>query len=191
MTVKMDFGSGFIDVSDLVDYSSYTLNIQGFNSNYKSAQSVCRFSLIYQASVYAMWLDSTELYLEVYDPLLVFKGRIDKTRSREYNGKLDNTFISIEANDYLSLLDKPVGDIVFKDCAVMNPADTANSIVHKLLALATTEITTASITIPTVIERFTPSDETQTIWNILDTLLYEYGYSLHLDKASSIDKRFV
>src|SRR5574344_2767150 len=158
MTVKIDFGSGFIDVSDYVKYDTISINRQGYNSNYKASQSVCRFSLIYDASIYAMWFSSGELAVEIYDgATLSFSGIVDKTRSREYDGVIGSVFIDIEANDYLTVLDVPVGDIVYADCKVLDPTDPTNSIVHKLVTITGTTINVSStVTIDTVIQRFSP-----------------------------------
>lgn len=185
MTVRIDFGGGYLDVSDLVKYDTFTLTKNAFNNNYKAAQSVCNFSMIFDPTIYSIWLSTTDIKVEIMEGSTVtFRGLVDKTRSKEYNGKIDNTVIDIEANDYLTLLDAKVGDIVYSDCKVLDPSDPANSIVHKLVAIATTDITISSdITISTVIARFSPGDEKQTVRNILDTLLYEYGYSLHLENG--------
>lgn len=210
-------GNGYIDISDFVKYDTLTIQEAAFNDTFHAAQNTCSFSVIYDVSIYTKITTNTKnLPLRIFDlredaaihteadqPLLtesgvrllietsvavpVFAGHIPPKSSREYNGILDNTIIKISATDNLDYFDIPVGDVLYANCAVMNPSDPANSIVHKLALIAgwTTSMI-SSISIPTGIARYSPSDEKVTVRSILDTLLYEYGYTLFLNENGDL-----
>jgi len=210
-------GNGYIDISDFVKYDTLSIQETAFNDTFHAAQNTCSFSVIYDVSIYTKITTNTKnLPLRIFDlreeaaihteadqPILtengvrllietsvavpIFAGHIPPKSSRDYNGILDNTIIKINATDNLDYFDMPVGDVLYANCAVMNPSDPANSIVHKLALIAgwtATMVSTAAI--PTVIARYSPSDEKVTVRSILDTLLYEYGYTLFLNENGDL-----
>lgn len=118
----------------------------------------------------------------------MFYGHIKPTRSRTYNGVIETTIIQFEATDDLNYLDAPIGDIYFADCAVYDATDPANSIIHKLAALrgfAPSQLD-PTVSIPTTIQRFAPESEDDSVLSLMDTLLYEFGYTLNMSEGSII-----
>lgn len=121
--------------------------------------------------------------------LPIFYGTIPPTRAYSYNGILNNTTMTVEAIDEMNKLDIPVGDVLYANCKVANSADTAHSLIHLLAGIAgfTVDRINPTLSIPTVLARFAPTDPEDTVRDVLDTLLYEYGYVLNMSGASTID----
>ena len=210
-------GNGYIDVSNFVKYDTFSIQESAFNDTFHAAQNTCSFSVIYDASIYTKLTsavvnlplrtfdlrENAAIHTEADQPILtennmrllvessiavpVFAGHIPPQSSREYNGILDNIIVKINATDDLDLFDIPVGDIIYANCAVMNPTDPANSIVHKLaFSAGWSSSMVGEVSIPTIIARFAPSDAEATVRSVLDTLLFEYGYTLFLDEANKV-----
>lgn len=210
-------GNGYIDISDFVKYDTLSIQETAFNDTFHAAQNTCSFSVIYDSSIYTKLTTSTvncpirifdlregaTLHTEADQPILtesgirllietsvavpVFTGHIPPQSSREYNGILDNTVIKLNATDDMDYFDLPIGDVICTNCAVMNPADPANSIVHRLALIAGwSSAMVSAVSIPTVISRFAPPEETTSVRSILDTLLYEYGYTLFLNENGDL-----
>jgi len=112
-----------------------------------------------------------------------FYGRIIPNKSRVYDGILANTIISLQAEDDTKLLDVPIGDIMYSNYTIMNPLSPSTSIVHQLAYLAglTSAQISSLITIPTSFAKFAPNSPDDSILQVLDTLLFEYGYTLNFD----------
>jgi hypothetical protein len=114
-----------------------------------------------------------------------FYGHLSTDSSYDYNGITDNSILTLTATDELDLLDIPCGDVLYANHAVLDPANPTNSLVHKLVGIAGWNAgrVSSSITIPTVIQRFAPESEDATILDTLNTLLFEYGYTLNMDAS--------
>jgi len=211
--VYFDFqdGTGFQDVSAIVKYNTFTINMSAFNDTYHYSQNTCSFDAIYNETFTSLilstdkniivrivdwstetmlttesnWLLTTEdaFYLIAEQGIAtpVFYGQIKPTRSRSYNGILNNTILSLEATDELDLLDKEVGDIILTNCKILDPANPTASLVHILAGIAGFTNISANTTIDVTIAKFAPEKETESILTILDTLLYEYGYVLNIN----------
>src|SRR5574344_1968358 len=216
--VYMDFGDGFANVSDYVKYETLKYSRRGFNDSYRYAQNDCSFSLIYDVALWNSirsattdiqvrivdltgnatitaendWFliteNSFEIAAETDIAVPVFYGHAKPTKARTYTGNLNEMFIQIRATDEIDLFSIPVGDIVYADCAVLDPLNPDTSIVHKLALIAgwTTGMVSTSVTISTVIPRFSPPDSDATVLDVLNDLLYEYGYVFNLDESGVI-----
>jgi len=123
---------------------------------------------------------------EVFYP--VFYGHIAPETSWSYNGLTSNSIMSLTATDELDTLDVPCGDIIFANYAICDPVNPTTSIVHALLDEIGWDIAYVdpSVTISTVIPRFAPPDPESTVLEVLDTLLYEYGYTLNMSVSGQI-----
>jgi len=210
-------GNGYIDISDYVR-DTLTISIHGFNDSYKYAQNECSFDVVYSSTIYPLFRNAskdilirvadaesdsllltesqevilTESHIEIAVStgtiIPVFTGHIPLTHARTYNGLLNNTTLSFTAEDNLSYFDVDVGDVVFTNCKVYDAADTDNSIVHKLAAIAGWDVTksTQEYKINTVLTKFASDSETDSVLDVIDTLLHEYGYAFNLDAANNI-----
>ena len=190
--IYIDFndGSGYRNVTDYVLYNSIKYSRNAFNENKQYAQNSCSFTLNYDQTLFYLYRTSTKLNIKIERTgTPVFTGYCLNKPSYEYNGILDNTQIEIEANDEIDLLDVEVGDIIFSNCAVCDPTHPEASLVHLLAAIAgfSTARVTPTVSIPTVLSKFAPNDETDSVLNLLSTLLYEYRYSLHMNGAGVIE----
>jgi hypothetical protein len=212
-------GNGFINVSDLVKYNTLTYTQRAFNDTYHYAQNECSFDIIYDSVIFPKLryvtddilvrivdLNDTVSISAENDVLLttengfyicaetniaipVFYGHIPPSRSRTYDGILENTIFTLEAIDELDWMDVEVGDISYTNCKVYDPSDPTNSIVHKLALIAgwdSSKLVNDKF-ITTVIAKFAPTDTTNSVLETLDTLLYEYGYTLNLNTLGYID----
>lgn len=189
--VYLDFqdGNGFVEVSDYVIYDTLTISRNGFNDAFSSAQSECSFSMKYSSTFFPL-LTANTLDIIVYiteSGTDYFYGHIPFNRNWKYNGIADNTIISLEAVDDTDYLDVEVGDIVYADCAICDPLNPSKSIVHLLATIAGFEDRVDdSVTIDTVIDRFAPKNETNTVYDLISTLAYEYGYVFNLNASGDI-----
>ena len=192
--VYLQFETSYIDVSHLVKYDTLTITPRAFNDSYRYAQNECSFDVIYDDTVYQLYRYATKDILvkveEVENGIVtpLFLGHATYTKKRTYNGILDNTFFSIDATDDLDYMDIPVGDIFVKGYSVLDPTNPSNSIVHYLANIAgwgTSKVSTL-ITISTVIQCFAPPSPEDSVLDVLNDLLYEYGYVLNLDASGNI-----
>jgi hypothetical protein len=212
-------GSGFIDITSYVKYGTFSITHRGFNDVYKYAQNECSFDVIYDASIFSSLatmskdlivrvLDiqegasisaeddriiitesSIELAIESSVAVPVFYGHVPATRARTYNGLLDNTIFEFSAVDELDYFNTPVGDIVYTNCAVLDPANPSASIVHLLAAIAGWDGVNdidPFYTISTIIPKFAPNSEDDTVLEVLNTLLYEYGFTMNLNSDNQV-----
>lgn len=212
-------GSGFIDITSYVKYDTFSITHRGFNDVYKYAQNECSFGVIYDASIFSSLATmSKDLIVRVLDiqegasisaeddriiitessieiavensvAVPVFYGHVPATRARTYNGLLDNTIFEFSAVDELDYFNAPVGDIVYTNCAVLDPANPSASIVHQLAAIAGWDgpnDVNPMYTIPTIIPKFAPNSEDDTVLEVLNTLLYEYGFTMNLNSDNQV-----
>lgn len=128
-------------------------------------------------------------------PVRLFQGHMAPSYERTYNGIMYATQLSCSAEDDLSYLDTPIADpdvleliggVVYTSCKVCDPSNPTNSIVHKLAAIKGLSVS-STCSIPTVIAKFAPENETDTIKDVMAKLLYEYGYTLFIDAYGIIN----
>ena len=211
-------GNGFVDVSHLVKYDTFQYTQRAFNDTYRFAQNEASFSVLYDSVIFPKlryvsddiivrivdlnanaclttendWFLLTEnsfyLCAEENIAVPVFYGHIPPTRSRVYNGILQNTVFTLEAIDDLDWMDVPVGDVVYTGYQVCSPEDPTHSIVHALSLIAGWDASrvTSVVHIDTVIPKFAPNSKDDMVKDVLDTLLYEYGYTLNLDVVGHV-----
>lgn len=140
------------------------------------------YQFITENDFYLLTEDDKYITTEIDGFLPLFYGRIPPTKSRNYNGILANTIWSIRAEDDMMQLDREVGDICYTNFAVMDPYNPSTSIVHQLAYKAGFSLShVGAAYISNIIEKFAPDSENDSILDILDTLLFEYGYVLNFD----------
>ena len=187
--VYLDFGSGFQNISAFVKYDTLVVDPKAFSENFHFAQNSASFDIIYDSDLFIAIRAADTIICKIESGLgaPMFYGKISPSKSRSYDGIVNNEIWSLQAEDQLQELDQPVGDICYSGYAVMNPADTDHSIVHQLAYRAGfTAGQVGSVTISTVIDKFVPNDEDDSILDILDTLLFEYQYALNMDATGKI-----
>jgi hypothetical protein len=104
----------------------------------------------------------------------------------------------MEALDDGDYLDKPVSgievggvptiDICYRGYQLMNTAVSGTSIIHQLAYLAgfSNAQIDSSVTISGTLNAFVPPSGSDSIKDLMDTLLFEYGYTLHFNEAGQI-----
>ena len=216
--VYIDFGSGFVDISESVKYNTLSITRRAYNDTYHYAQNSLSLDIIWSNALFSSIIAATShtsiyvvdyeengciltesgLHITTEDDLClyteqgliepVFYGHLEDNKSWTYNGIPDNTIVTLSAVDNLDTLDIAVGDIVCANFSILDPTSPSTSLVHYLTALAgwSTANITSAISIPVVLDRFAPPDEDDTILELLDTLLYEYGYTLNINSANII-----
>lgn len=213
--IDLQDGAGFRNVSDFVKYDTLTVSTRAFNDSYMYAQNTCEFELNYDAELYPLLLANTNDILvtvtqsvaynlitedgysiatEAWEDLIVdagkvlFVGHAKPSKKRSYDGILENTEWAVSAVDKADTLNVKVGDIVYINHSVYNPANPEMSIVHKLATIAgwPSSAFDSSVTISTVIPAFAPNTEDDKVLNIIDVLLHEYGYALNIDEFGRI-----
>lgn len=187
----LDFGAGEVEVTNYILSGSVEISMQGFSDEFKSAQSQASFTLIYEPGLYTDILNFDDyINVRITDAAgtAVFTGEAVPTTSREYNGITENTFLQITASDFTRRLQIEIGDVVYRDFYVCNPADPTHSIVHSLILLAGLTYTDIdpTLTIMEQLSAWAPRDEKDEVFTLLNTLLYEYGYSLHFREDGKI-----
>lgn len=215
--INFQDGGGFRDITHLVKFDTLTITTRAFSDNWHYAQNEASFTVIYDPIIYEKFQTiskeavvrifeeaSAHLTTELLANLLtedgfylmteldfispVFYGRVPPTKSRRYNGKIDITMFNVEALDELSLLKKKVGDTCYRNFYIMNPNDKANSIVHQLAYRAgLIDAQINNMEILDQVEAFAPPSEDDLILDVLDALLFEYGYALNMNTAGQIE----
>ena len=216
--VDFQDGFGFFDISSYVKYDTLEITTRACSDNFHYAQNEARFSVIYESSLYNKLRTATKdiivRIVDVYDEALIttendffittengfylaretggfiplFYGRITPTKSRTFNGKLDNTTWQLEAVDDTRVLDVKVGDVCWRNYQIMNPANTSASIVHQLAYIAglTDVQIDQTVTIPVTLNAFAPPSPEETITDVLGALLFEYGYVLNFNTEGKL-----
>jgi uncharacterized repeat protein (TIGR02543 family) len=188
--VYLDFqdGVGYRDVSSMVKYDTLSVTQRACSNNFHYVQNEANFELIYNATIYALLRTATKEILcrivsQNGDTLTTwFTGKIAPTKSRSYNGILDIIEWKVSAEDKLQELNGDVGDICYTNYSIMNPSSPSTSIVHQLAYIRGFTLTDiGSVTISGTISKFAPNSENDSVLDILDTLLFEYGYVLNMD----------
>jgi hypothetical protein len=185
--------------------------MRSMSNQYMCAQSEATISLAYNADVYNLIKDSENDILVViqreqaatlgFSTLgstrlnggkRLFSGHAPLSFNRKYNGIMDNTIITLNATDSADLLDVPCGDVVYRNDGpttyyLSNPYDKAHSIIHLLAGIAGfPQDRISDVYIPIVHPCIAPTDEEQTVYAVLDSVLHEYGYVLHFDEYDDI-----
>ena len=122
----------------------------------------------------------------VEDSIQIFQGIIANKPTYDYNGILENVQIALEVTDSIQELDKDIGDVVYWNCKVLDPAHPEASLVHLLASQVGLQVS-GDITIADIIPVFAPSSDTDSILSTLDQILYEHKYVLHMNEYDQIE----
>jgi hypothetical protein len=170
-----------------VKYDSLEYTNKGCSDTFHYAQNEATFDVIYDAALYTLLQNATvDILVNIKkDGVDDFTGRIFPTKAKKYNGILNNTIISLSAEDSMQKLDVPIGDVVYFGYSICNPASPTTSILHQLCYRAgfVPAKITSGVTIATTIAAFAPESENDSVLDVLDTLLFEYGYVLHFNES--------
>lgn len=189
--VFLKFGETWQDYTSLVRWDEFSYTLRGFASDYRNAENEARVVLNFDSDLYTVLISSnTYIPVKITDdadvPILI--GEAQSPLSRAYTGELVESFLSLTVRDFSRRLSRPVRDasiaepipsdeLVLFGAKVMDPANPGASIVHQLILKAGFTLSDiASVTIPTVIPAFAPTEESD-ILQLLSTMLYEYGYA--------------
>lgn len=181
-------GNGFRNVSSLIKYDSLKINVVACSDNHHYAQNTASFELLYDSVLFGLIQANTaDIIVKIFnsDPLYpMFYGHIPQTRAYTYNGIVGNIVMSLEAVDDGDYLNVPVGsNICYRWYQVMNYASPSTSIVHQLAYLAGFTFAEISETvIPEILNAFVPPSKDDSVKDLLDALLFEYGYILNFDE---------
>ena len=183
-TVYFNFqdGNGWQDCSHLVRDDLVIIR-RAFSDDFRFANSAVSFTVNYDPTLFADLLAPTkDVLVRVKDgATYLFTGYIPPTMERVYDGYYKTMQLKIEAIDYTDFLKEAVGDISYEDKKIMDPSDTANSLVHLIFGLIDLDSSyiDSSKSITTTVEAVTSLSENETALTILSDLLYEHGYAVN------------
>ncbi len=187
--VYLDFGSGEVEVSSFVQ-PNLVVTKRAASDSYHYAQGIANFTLNYDLTIFSGLRNATSnITVRITDnDAAFFYGIIPPQIDYSYNGMLENIPIQLEVMDSTQKLDVEVGSVVYRNYTVMNPSIPSTSIVHQLAAIAglTSADIDGSVIISTTYSGFSPNSETDSVLNILDTLLFENGYVLNFDENNKL-----
>jgi len=190
--VELDFqdGVGFRNISSFTKYDTLLITKRACSENFHFAQNEASFDIVYDATIYELLRYATKnILVRITEDgtTSLFYGYSEPTKSRTYNGILNNIIWTIQAKDEITLLDVPIGDICYTNFSIMNPASPTTSLVHQLAYRAGfSAAKMGAVTISGTIAKFAPNSEDDSILDILDTLLFEYQHVLNIDAAGLI-----
>jgi len=137
-TVYFNFqdGNGWQDYSHLVRDDLVIIR-RAFSDDFRFANNAVSFTVNYDPTLFAYLLAPTkDVLVRVKDgATYLFTGYIPPTMERVYDGYYKTMQLKIEAIDYTDFLKEAVGDISYEDKKIMDPSDTANSLVHLIFGL--------------------------------------------------------
>ena len=179
-TLKLIVQSVEHDVSSLLRTCQQT--VRACNENFHHAVSTCTLTLRYSSQLLSL-LTSTDDVLAVLEieGARVFTGRVSPSSIHVSSWGTaisldpDVEDIHIELEDFTYKLSQKIADdLVLEQVFICNPSSPNTSIVHILLSLAGVS-SNISTPILTILPAF--AVDSGTIGEVLDTLLYEYGYT--------------
>lgn len=180
MIFQMNLGTGWEDISDYVR-DNYSLTEAACSPDYKYAKNTLDFGLTYNEDLFSRLHSILDyVYVRVYEDdgiTPVFIGRFVPCVGLVYNGILDIQQITISVEDYSSMLDVTMEEFVIEDMKILDPSDTAHSIIHVLfthLGLSHSLID-SSVSIMDTVGAAVADDDTNAL-DFVSTLLYEYGW---------------
>ena len=183
----------FLDGQGEIDYSSaLTGEIRKqevVHKNYKSTQDSIDVKLKKDSGLLSRFLSSYK------------KGtvRILKDGSTYYEGLLENNasfethedvrFINMKVVDYSYYLDEKLSEsFIWTSHSIFDSSNQSNSIVHKLLTLAgfnVNVIDSGLADITTTVNYFSGEKDNDTYFDLLDNLLFEFGYTFRWENGST------
>lgn len=188
--IDLQDGTGWRDISAEVLYRDFSIDYKACSDNFHYAQNTCSFTIRHNSTLYPLIRDTQkDILVQIKENTsILFTGRAPSSKLSVYNGILDNTSFSFEATDNMMQLDKTVGDIAYWSYKIMDSTDIPHSIVHQLAYLCgfTESQIDATISIPTILTVFVPSSPDDTVLEVMDNLLFEYGYILNMSNDDKI-----
>lgn len=191
ITLKFAEDSKKHDVSELLQKKSLKIDELFINSRYKSSVSTANFTIRLTPELRLLFVAAKE-YIEVkikegeYGSI-VFEGIIEPTFTDKWTIPDEETFISLSATDRTCLLDTVITDSI--SCPVLvddtpfyiyKRTDTAHSIIYSILSHLSLHTMIAADAPDIIVQpkNLQVISKKQKARDVLDTLLYEYGYAL-------------
>lgn len=190
LTLKLIANGQTYDFSDLVrTYESFD---RACSEDFRHAVSTRSLTLVYTPQLLSLLSQNNVLVETDVNGARDFTGRLapSSLQTRSYGAALsgaDVEDISIEFEDNTYRLERQLtsaDSLVIENAVVCDVSQPSKSCVHRLVSLAGLELINPPV-IPTTLLAFAP-DPGQTILDILDTLLYEYGYTFTFDPYGRI-----
>lgn len=117
----------------------------------------------------------------------LFTGIISNKPSIPYDGMYELLQLQLEATDRVRKLEVSPDEIVLRNAKIADYTNKSQSIIHQLACNAGfTNADIADFTINTTISGFATISGSDSILSIMDTLLYENGFVLHMDENDTI-----
>lgn len=185
VTLNLIVNGEIHDVSDLVrTYESFD---RACSEDLRHAVSTRSITLVYTPQLLII-LSQNNVFAEIaINGSRDFTGRLapSSLQTKSYGAALSGSDVedlSIEIEDNTYKLERQLTStdgLVIENAIVCDPSQPGISCVHRLLSLVGLEIINPPM-INTILPAFAPNPE-QTILDVLDTLLYEYGYTFTFD----------
>ena len=193
MTTYLDFqdGNGWRNVSSLARDDSSIID-RAMSDDYHKATNVFSFNLLYDTTIFTLIRGATKniLVKAMEGATTLFTGYFKPNTSISFDGLADLQLLSIEAQDFTTLLDVNVGteeddDIALENYKILDSTDTAHSLVHAVFTKAglSSALIDASVTISGIVPAFTSASPDDKLGDLLDTCLHEYGYVCNWNSA--------
>lgn len=197
MRVELSF-----DGVNWTDYSAYvrdnfTITHRAASNDFHCATNLFNFTLLYDADLFTeLRAMTSRAYVKYYDDdnAVQFSGYFMPSTSYEYDGILDMQTCGIEAQDFTELLRVPVGaveddDVAWQNYAILDSTSPSTSIVHALFTKIglSTDLIASGVSIPATVGAFASSSYEDQALDMLDTLLYEYGYVCNWNKEGKFE----
>lgn len=197
MRVELSF-----DGVNWTDYSAYvrdnfTITHRAASNDFHCATNLFNFTLLYDADLFTeLRAMTSRAYVKYYDDdnAVQFSGYFMPSTSYEYDGILDMQTCRIEAQDFTELLRVPVGaveddDVAWQNYAILDSTSPSTSIVHALFTKIglSTDLIASGVSIPATVGAFASSSYEDQALDMLDTLLYEYGYVCNWNKEGKFE----
>lgn len=197
MKVEISFnGTTWTDYSAFVK-DQFTVTHRVASNDFHCATNLFNFVLIYDETLFiALRAMISKAYVKYYDDedVIQFSGYFMPSTSYGYDGVLDCQTCTIEAQDFTELLRVPVGsveddDVAWQDYAILDNDNPSTSIVHALFTKIglDTDLIASDVSIPATVGAFASSSYEDDALDMLDTLLYEYGYVCNWNKEGKFE----
>lgn len=184
------FSVGWRDITSEVLYNDLTIEYNACSDNFHYSQNTASISIRHESTLFPLIRDvQGDIRIKIMEGAsFLFTGRIPPSKSYTYDGILEVVIITLEAEDDIMLLEKAVGDVAYQNFKIMDGADKPHSIMHQLAYLAgwTDTQIDQTILIDTTLAAFVPPSPEDTILDMMDTLLFEYGWVLNINNAGQI-----
>ncbi len=189
--ITLTYGVDEYDISDMLVPGSLSIEENACNSNYTSTLDSARWSIRFSEEIFFLLRDATDvisvLITDRDTMTVLFKGQIDPMPEADWTIPEDSSDISMDAVDFTVALDDPIAQsVTFPE----NVGDTAFyiykrgeetwSILYWLLNLAglSDYISSDAPDMENMVLHFAAKEQSKTYRELIDALLYDYGYVL-------------